>query len=534
MDLPPAISPMHGLELTYHVLAETPNLAAIPTLAAGLSGRDPNTRRMALAALTHRRDVEAGRILLANWSLLKPDDFRMLSGQVDAITEAAGECFAQRQNVEAAIDACGKLKLVKLIDPLCRLAETASDQTVRTAAGRAILEMAAVQGEAARRDRASSIERNPMIARLVDSLQRFASHRNITLIDALLTASTWSDAAIRSWAGSSVREGKLIRNRLASSKVPGVIELLAGFVRRRQCPEEIIQILLHREDEILAPHLLAAVSNTPSGTTRRNLATMGLPKCLSGGLETLSNAIADHRAAVVHVYASANRSTVDVLWVATEALRMRGNEILSTVAQTMSRVNVPDQTYLMKAAVQVAKFMEKNDGCEGRSLEDCGSESLDSSDARLVARLMDLLSHEDVGIAKAARRLLGPLHAEQMLGQFDGLRLKSRRRLGQIVMRIDETAVAQVRDGLRHPVLERRLEAIASADALGMVASLGDSFQHIVREDHQEARIRAAEAMGDADDERTLSLLEEMLALPESLVRDAASAALQRRVDANA
>jgi len=94
---------------------------------------------------------------------------------------------------------------------------------------------------------------------------------------------------------------------------------------------------------------------------------------------------------------------------------------------------------------------------------------------------------------------------------------------------IGRDAIARVKDALRHPVLSHRLHAIEMADALAAVDTLAESLAHIVREDHQDARIRAAEVMSSAEDEVTLKLLEEMTTLPECGVRDAAIAALEKR-----
>lgn len=67
------------------------------------------------------------------------------------------------------------------------------------------------------------------------------------------------------------------------------------------------------------------------------------------------------------------------------------------------------------------------------------------------------------------------------------------------------------------------------ADALAVVDLLSDSFAHIVREDHQEARMQAAEAMSQAEGEFTLQLLKELIDLPECPVRDVAIQAIDKR-----
>ena len=101
-------------------------------------------------------------------------------------------------------------------------------------------------------------------------------------------------------------------------------------------------------------------------------------------------------------------------------------------------------------------------------------------------------------------------------------------------MKIDPDAIDRVRDSLRHPVLTKRLEAIAMAGAMGVVDLLYDSFAHIAREDHQEARMRAAEALSAATSEDTLRLLGEMIELPECPARDTAILAIQQRQRCNA
>jgi hypothetical protein len=116
-----------------------------------------------------------------------------------------------------------------------------------------------------------------------------------------------------------------------------------------------------------------------------------------------------------------------------------------------------------------------------------------------------------------------------MLHRFDSLRPRTRRKLGRVVMRVDPDALDRIRDALRHPVLKNRLAAIATADAFAAVDLLAESFAHISREDHQEARIRAAKVMSNAESEQTLAMLREMVQLPESPVRDAAVEALQKR-----
>jgi hypothetical protein len=311
------------------------------------------------------------------------------------------------------------------------------------------------------------------------------------------------------------QESDLLFNRLANAEEAGVIDLLAGFVRRRNIQKRIGQMIQSRDDETFRDALLRKISAEPTSSVLRNLREIGMPKCCRGGEELLNSIAPDYRAPLVHLYVAANRDYLETLHLisATVERARAGHETAAAIG--FSRCEVPDVDFWMRAALPVA------DGDEAVIAND--------ENARLLKRLIDLLDHTDPGLVRGVRRILGPLHAGEMLKRFKSLRPRSRRRLGCVVMMIDPDAIARVRDALRHPVLKHRLEAIATADALGAVDLLTDAFEHIAREDHQEARIRAAQVMSEAKSDATMRLLEEMTNLPECPVRDAALKAIQHR-----
>ena len=338
-------------------------------------------------------------------------------------------------------------------------------------------------------------------------------HRNPQLVDAFLLAIAWGDADFRLAIGEASPQRDVIRERLAEGTGPDLHELAAGFIRRRNIPDFITALIQSRQGEEFRRALLLAVSSDPSSTTLRNLADVGVPKCCSGG-ETLMREVEAHqRAALAYVYAAADSDDLRKLLVITTAIECGADT--NATACCLARCPVPDAEVWMRAAIPVAD-------------QDQSGIEIDDT-AKLLDRLIRLLDHPDAAVSKAVRRLLAPLHADEMLPRLEALRPRTRRKLGRIVMMIDPDAIDRIRDALRHPVLKRRLAAIAAADALAAVDLLTDSFRHISREDHQEARIRAATVMSSAESEETLTLLREMVDLPESPVRDAAVAALQRR-----
>lgn len=530
---------MNGIDRTYHLLATTSNRAAIAVLADGLLSKSPSIRSIALSCLVERSEPEATDLLLAHWGALSAEDHRSIEGQANRIGKAAARCFANNKLVPSAIAACSALKLYDQVDALATLAENPGGLSIARSATDALIEMSKPIGSEARLDRPVWAIRGRFIHRLSESVSRFSQHRNKSLIDAFLIASTWSDAPLRAWVSGDDAISRLVQRRLHACESVGIVELLAGYLQRRRIPDAVTRSLANHESDSVASAILRTIGNSPTIATRANLKTIGVPKSLAGGVDRCVDIIPANRSAMVHAYSAAGKSFEEILSVLLFAIHhWKQPDVVAAVALALSRCPIASKQWMMRAAIAVSKLLDGSGPADveqsvaetnPRSLESLGSNSLPDPASKIVAQLIDLLSHHDAAVAMGARRMLTPLHAESLLASFDNLRERSRRSLGRIVMRIDPQAINRVRDALRHPVMERRLEAIASADALSAVELLGNSFIRIAREDHQAARVRAAKAMGNATDALTYSLLEEMLELPESQVRDAAQAALAIR-----
>ncbi len=507
---------MQGLDLTFETLSKTRNEAAVEVLIAALDDDCATTRRRALAALLSRTEPHSPQRVLANWQKLQPDDHRILrqkkqwmADTIDAALRRGGE------HVVTAIEAAESLSLTTVIPALVLLAESSASRSIKQRATDAVLGMAVTLGADARADRDRPTVRAPVVTRLADSVRRFAMHRNEELVDAFLVVSTWGDSDLRQMFSDTGPSMELVCNRLVASENAGVVDLLAGFVRRRNIHPQITGIMRSRSDEPFCDALLRNIGPEPTATVLRNLRDIGIPECCRGGEGLLGRVAPDYRSPLVHLYVAANEDPLETLHLiaATVERAVPGSETAAAIG--LSRCEIPNIDFWMRAAVPVAD----------------GDESVIASDdnARLLKRLIDLLDHSDASVVRGVRRVLSPLHAAEMLPRFQSLRSRSRRRLGRVVMMVDPDAIQRVKDALRHPVLKNRLEAIAMADALAVVDLLSDSFTHIAREDHSEARVRAAEVMSVANSEATMQLLREMTDLPECPVRDAALKAIQLR-----
>lgn len=518
---------------TYETLATTENCAAVDVLVLGLGDSSPSIREASIDALSRRTDERSPRALMAHWKQIGPANVALLRSRTawikpvildvlrgqEATDAGASESVQSRPNhfveLADAIDAAHQLNITAAAIDLILLAESHSSRATRAAASRAVHDLVKPLGRDARDERDQPSVRGPILARLVDSIKRFSMHRNELLVDAFLMISTWGDGDLRAIVQENGPTMDLLCARWSSSTDSDVIHLLAGFIRRRNLAPRLLELIQVRSDAGMRDALLAKVGTESSGTVSRNLRDMGMPKSCHGGEDLVGDLDPSLRAALVHLYIAANEDSLETLNLITSVVRFGGPGCVAAAAIGLSHCETPDVDFWMRAAVPVA---------------DGDQDAIDADpNAKLLSNLISMLDHEEPSLVRGVRQVLSPLHADAMLHRFDSLRPRSRRRLGRVVMMVDGGAIDRVRDALRHPVLAQRLEAIATADALCIVDLLSDSFTHIAREDHQEARMRAAEVMANASGEQTLKLLQEMINLPESPVRDAALVAIEKR-----
>ncbi len=419
------------------------------------------------------------------------------------------------EGASRAIDAADQLELTNSLLPLITLAESSGSQQIKRKASEVVLRLVHPLGKRARQNRDQPTVRGPVLARLVDSVQCFPMHHNERLIEAFLEISAWPDGDLRLLLEKPSPARDLICKQLEHTTETGAIELLAGFVRRRELPACIVQVIGARSDRPFRDALLNHIGQDLTGTVQKNLQAIGLPTSCKGGEVVVDDVDPEQLPALIHLYVSACPDVIETLQVVAAAAERGGDKCMAAATIGLAHCQTPDASFWMQAAIPVA---------DGNPDAIAGNEN-----ARLLNRLIKLLQQNDGALVRSVRQILSPLQVENIIGRLESLRPRSRRRLGKVVMMIDADAITRVRDALRHPVLRDRLNAIAMTEALGCVDLLAESLAHIAREDHQDARIRAAEVMGAATDDATLQLLEEMTRLPECGVRDAAVVAIQKR-----
>lgn len=528
-----------SLEKTYQTLVTTQRSDATDVLVRGVRLGDVDTQIQCIKSLARRTDQRSHDALIGLWNDHAVRIESALDGLVtdvfDTVTARLAEVGVDDEGASELVEMSVRFRINTALAPLIELSLNHSDVSFREICLDAVLRLSQYWGHQARRDyphlrQTPTLERARLdiTARLLDIANDFLAHRCEGLLDALLTLSTWSDAAIRAVLQTDTPCRAIILRRIRHSRHSSVLELLAGFITRRSIPAEVLPIMLQRHDDSYRELLLEAISSSPSPTTVNNLKEFGLPDCLRGGVSMLRVLGRDRDAAVAHAYTAAMQSNPETIAVLLEILDRQserseaGCEWHDSIAVSMGRCDRPSMEFWLRGLR--SSIMDDPDQA---TFED--NMSMDDLAALICTRLIALSQNDDSGMAGRANDLLETLTIQNALPAFAKLSVEQRLRLGRALMQVDSTTLDVVGDGLRHAVMQKRLEAIAFAQTLGLVDLMVEPIAKIAREDHQTARLAATAALGTAHGASANEILQELANCQLGSVRDVAEECLQSR-----
>lgn len=578
-----------SLDKTFQILLQSKRTDAPQVLANGVLRGDAGTRDRCIETLAHRDDPRSHEALTRLWS-----DFREhIIAKLDSCETHSVAYFSsiveQLQDPNTTDELVGVHRDIAatfhLTDALPRLIDIAwkhQSRELRESTLNAVIAICQQWGNQARRNYAGlrpspTLERSRLAAmtQLHAAAQDFQSHRCESLLDAFLLLSNWNDPTLQAVFKQDNPCRKLIVRRLRSSGNLGIMELLAGYFRRRSIPDSVIGTVLQRSDAAYREVLLRAISPKPSNTIVNNLNEFGLPDCLRGGVELLRELGTDRDAAIAHVYSSAMNQNPETLLVLLEIVerhspdqqnkdpenknpdsrsgpvssnppnprktdkeslasaKARRDRTLEAATTAFSRIAPPSIQFwlhamnspIMDGDVVESEIKQLEQDNDDQPAIDPQSETA----AVICTGLVDLAVGEDCPLARHAADLLTELSIHRTLPLFASLSDAQRLRLGRVLMQIDTSTIDVIRDGLRHAVMQRRLEAIEFAQTLGLVDLMLEPFTTIAKTDHQTVRLATAAALGYARSEESADLLRLLSTSQQPSLRDTALASLNMR-----
>ncbi|TWU02077.1 hypothetical protein Pla100_18170 [Neorhodopirellula pilleata] len=536
-----------SLETTYLILRRSKQSEAADALSVGVSSGDATTRERCIETLAYRCDSASHRVLTRSWSQYSEAIIARLETQshddaawFGSVISLLKDPTTSASDLCSACDIASRFHLTKALPRLIELARNHDAREVREAMLDGVVSLSYHWGKLARNQYAGmkpspTLERERVgVMEQFDSTARdYQSHRSDKFIDAMLMLATWNDPVLLSICNEDTPSRQIILRRMRSSKVRGIVVLLAGYLRRKTIPESVVGVIWQRADAVFREYLLRAVSVTPSATILHHFQEFGLPECLRGGVELAEQIDRAHDASLAQAYSAAmaqNPETllvilelIDRQWKHAAASRQCPNEqTIAAFAQSLHRCQRPSMDFWLQA--MNSPLMDGD--------VDAPQDSLDSQSdraARICRLLIDLSLQEDSPLAQVASDLLSELTIQQALPHFCKSSPIQRVRLGRTLIQIDGQTIAVIQDGLRHAVMQRRLEAIDFAKTLGLVDLMFEPLSTIARGDHQIVRMAATEALADAQGEASADLLRELCNAEQPSLRDAAREALQAR-----
>ena len=268
-----------GLSKTLALLATTKNEAAVAALIPALDSRHKNIQHGALRALLDRRSPAGQREIVlrlhsidSSWkSIIGEKQGRLSVALRNAVLDADAQFC--RNGCNAAI----AFREYDLIAPLVSAAEDALNRN-RDIAARALRDLASLLYDELAGPRDYSRRRDPQLVRrhvleaLEKSVDRFAKHKRVEILEAFLMLTPRDNALVKQILRDPHHSTFLpLIDVMTHSDAKGVMRLVLGYLDDPSSPHAAINVVAHRKDETFVRHLLKRIGYEPSKIATSNL-----------------------------------------------------------------------------------------------------------------------------------------------------------------------------------------------------------------------------------------------------------------------
>ncbi len=487
-----------GLEKTFQVLAHTRNPAAVGPLIRALDSPWPKVQLLALQALLNRREPEAPLAIiqrLGQWpehlrQVVWEQRARLSSGLRDAIVSPDFELSLRALQAAVWLHEYDLAPILvnMLLSPATASGPLAADVLLQLAAELADELQAAKPGTPG-----SSLEylHTQFLRSLTRAIEQFDLHkRTEVLIAGVLLADVNDPLWQRILDSPHHKAHRALAELLARSTRPEVIRLLLAFLEKPEVPPPILRILSRRRDPSFVTAFLDYLAQSPSPTLEKNLARLRSLSWLEDLEEILPRLTAEQQQRVVYlcnVCGIRRAQAQEVL-----RLALRDGHPLAKKAAVESVANVPGPwaNALIRQAIQ-----DPDPEVQAAAVRHLRPRGIVGA----LPRLIELLDSPHSAVQDAARESLQEFRFERFLAAFDLLDERVRHTTGQLVRKVDPTAIDRLRQELNSPVRGRRLRAIAMVEALQAFSQVEPELIALTQDPDHIVRTAAIRALGRCD-----------------------------------
>lgn len=514
-----------GLSLTCDLLGNTENDAAAAVLLAGIDSSAREIRDQALNALLQRHNSTAELNLLGRWNDLSLRWKTQIAERTGWLSGAIKKAVLTR---DARLYECGCSAAVftrdyDLIPVLVQAAvDRANPYSARAAA--ATLELAELLSEelAAPRDyrirRDPQLQRQHVLAGLEQAAAQFDEHGRRELLEAFVLLASREDAVLKRILQSPTDRSFLpLVDVLTNSSRPAAQRLVLSYLDDPHAPLPAIHIVGRRSDVSFLRHLVRKIGAEPTQVVRMNLKRIETLPWITGNLGVLDALSESEQPGAVHLAADSSAPRHHALEVLAYVLRHGQIPGRRAAARLLADFRGPEPNELAVRSLTDADPLVR---------AACAGQLRDRNVPGAINRLLQLLDSPHQAEREAAQAGLAEFRFERFAANFDGLSADARATAGPIVRRVDPQTIDHIRAELDAPARSRRKRALEMAVALAAVEELQSSITALLRDEDQYLRIDAIRALATRDSPAVRQLLRDALLDPQTLVQQAAEAAL--------
>ncbi len=499
--------------ITWNVLQDTRNEAAVAVLTSGLAVCDAHVRHLSLELLLARPESSAKKAILMHWENLSEEDLGLVQAHSQQFQTVAKDTLANGSLAEkrAVLPAIANLNLTESLAEIVKIV-TDSRHALQVQANECLQELCRIWGERARTGRDVMSIRHPMLETLYGYLQDIPSHGCRQVVDAWLALVHWDDSLQRGLIADPGNTAfRVVLERLDESNERSVLQLLAGYALRPTTPRSVLKSLIQKAVPELALELTLIVDDDHFPGLLRRLRELEPLECLQD-IELIKPKSFEEEKRLWMLVSASSQDFGQVLRGALRLAKSSGAEGRQIAADIVSQCRRPELEAVVAELQVTLAGIPKPDSFGPALME--------------IALWTTMPS---VILQKAARTCLQDFTIQRLIEHIRIWPTTMCQAMAQIVGLMDANIADFLVKELESPSPKRRMAALQATQLLDLSEAVGKHLAPMLIDPRLEVRVRVIDVLSALGNEVIDELLPKLLSDASTDIQDAANRALRRR-----
>jgi HEAT repeat protein len=488
---------MTPLELTLDTLARSQNDAATPVLLAALESTDRRVFESAVIAGARRRGKKTHIAILERWHQLSPELRRAVEQKNDGRMGGALHDALLSPDDQMFFNACDVAKAsgeFDLVPTLISVAEQADERRsgIATELVRGLIDRlmhSEEDGGEGGYSRHPETIRRSVLESLERSIERFALHGRRALVEGFVELAGPDDLSLRTILDSPLHPCyQTISETLELSVSDGLVGLLTAYLVGYEAPLAVRNVVARRTDGTFVAALLSMPIDATNAVLAKNMGRIKSLACLASAEAACRRLPPPAQAAAMRLVALCGAGEEAKLDFAAVLLAQGADVARIAACESLQRISGQHSNELVLAALD-----DDNGDVQAVATRQLRDRHIPGT----MARLIELVASPHPQVQAAARESLAEFSFENFLARYEVMDDDARRSTGEVVTKVDLTAIDGLKQELSSLVRRRRLRAIEVAAAMGVTARVADALLDLLQDEDHMVRAAAVSALAD-------------------------------------